>query len=193
VRCVEGDQALLQEDLRALVVRPRDLEPALVDFLLGLDPVELDLRGVVSLDDFFQARVDRLDLRQNVTSLRLLRGDRRGARGGGEEGRREKGEESYKGCLSLRRSDQNPPSGTMAGADWKGSAVTRSTLTALADGAQTSPSWPCAAFAGRTTALPRLAGEGPSPHPETPVRVLGSCERVAHRVRLASRSPGSLL
>jgi hypothetical protein len=193
VRCVEGDQALLQEDLRALVVRPRDLEPALVDFLLGLDPIELDLRGVVSLDDFFQARVDRLDLRQNVTSLRLLRGDRRGARGGGEEGRREKGEESYKGCLSLRRSDQNPPSGTMAGADWEGSAVTRRTLTALADGAQTSPSWPVRLLQGKPRLCGRLESEGRGPHPETPVRVLGSCERGAHRVRLASRSPGSLL
>lgn len=104
--------------------------------LLGLDPVELDLRGVVGLDDVLQARVDGLDLSQDLLSLRLLRGDRRRARGGGEEGRREKSEESYKGRLSLRRSDQNPPSGTMAGADWEGSAVTRGTLTGLSDNAQ---------------------------------------------------------
>jgi hypothetical protein len=147
VRGVEGDQALLQEDLRPLVVRPRDLEPALVDFLLGLDPVELDLRGVVRLDRLLQARVDGLNLAQYLPSLRLLRRDRRGAGGGGEEGRREKSEESYKGRLSLRRSDQNPPSGTKAGADWASGAVTRGTLTALADGAQTLTLRAGAAFA----------------------------------------------
>jgi len=136
VRGVEGDQAFLQEGLRALVVRPRDLEAALVDLLLGLDPVELDLRGVVGLDDLLQARVDGLDLRQNLLSLRLLRGNRRGARSGGEERRREQSEESYEGRLSLRRSDQNPPAGTMAGADWEGGAVTRGTLTGLSDNAQ---------------------------------------------------------
>jgi hypothetical protein len=157
VRRVERDQALLQEGLRALVVRPRDLEPALVDLLLGLDSVELDLRGVVSLDDFLQARVDGLDLSQDLLSLRLLRGDRRGARGGGEEGRREKSEKSYKGCLSLRRSDQNPPSGTMAGADWEGSAVTRGTLTGLSDNAQTSPSWPARLLPGKARLCRRLA------------------------------------
>lgn len=124
MRRVEGDQALLQEGLRALVVRPRDLEPPLVDFLLGLDPVELDLRGVVSLDDVLQARVDGLDLSQNLLSLRLLRGDRRRARSGGEDGCREQSEESYKGGLSLRRSDQNPPVGTTADARWEGGAVT---------------------------------------------------------------------
>jgi hypothetical protein len=85
MRRIERDQALLQEGLGALVVRPRDLESSLVDLLLGLDSVELDLRGVVSLDDLLQARVDRLDLRQNVLSLRLLRGDRRRAGGGSEE------------------------------------------------------------------------------------------------------------
>jgi len=147
VRRVESDQALLQEDLRALVVGARDLEPALVDLLLGLDPVELDLRGVVSLDDVLQARVDGLDLSQNLLSLRLLRCDRRGPGSGGEERRRENGEESYKGRLSLRRSDQNPPSGTKAGADWAGGAVTRGTLTALADGAQTLTLRAGAAFA----------------------------------------------
>jgi hypothetical protein len=137
MRRVERDQALLQEGLGALVVRPRDFEPSLVDLLLGLDSVELDLRGVIGLDDLLQARVDGLDLRQNVLSLRLLGGDRRGARGSGEERRREKSEERYKGRLSLRRSDQNPPPGTMAGADWEGGAVTRGTLTGRSDNAQT--------------------------------------------------------
>ncbi len=170
MRRVEGDQALLQEGLRALVVGARDLEPALVDLLLGLDPVELDLRGVVGLDDVLQARVDGLDLSQNLLSLRLLRGDRRRARGGGEERGREQREESYKDRLSLRRSDQNPPVGTMASAHWEGGAVKAGTLTGLSDRAQ------------RGTLIRR-----------PPVRVSGSCERVAHRVRLASRSPGSLL
>jgi hypothetical protein len=124
VRRVEGDQALLQEGLRALVIGARDLQPAFVDFLLGLDPVELDLRGVVGLDDVLQARVDGLDLSQNLLSLRLLGGDRRRARGGGEDRRREQSEESYKGRLSLRRSDQNSPLGTMAGTHWVGGAVT---------------------------------------------------------------------
>jgi hypothetical protein len=72
-----------------------------------------------------QARIDGLDLSQDLLSLRLLRGDRRRARGGGEEGRREQSEESYKGRLSLRRSDQNPPLGTMAGSThWVGVTVT---------------------------------------------------------------------
>jgi hypothetical protein len=137
VRRVEGDQALLQEGLRALVIGARDLQPAFVDFLLGLDPVELDLRGVVGLDDVLQARVDGLDLNQNLPSLRLLRGDRRGARGGSEEGRREQSEESYKGRLSLRRSDQNPPLGTMADKHALGRRRRhRGTLTGLSDSAQ---------------------------------------------------------
>jgi hypothetical protein len=72
--------------------------------------------------------------------------------------------------LSLSRSDQNPPVGTMASAHWEGGAVTAGTLTGLSDRAQRGDA-----------------------HSETPVRVSGSCERVAHRVRLASRSPGSLL
>jgi len=95
-----------------------------LSFELGLDPVELDLRGVVGLDDVPQARIDGLDLSQDLLSLRLLRGDRGRSRGRGEEGRREQSEQSYKGRLSLRRPDQNPPSGTMAGTHWVGVAVT---------------------------------------------------------------------
>jgi len=136
VRRVESDQALLQEDLRALVVGARDLEPALVDLLLGLDPVEPDLGGVVGLDDVLQAGVDGLDLSQNVLSLRLLRGDRRRASRPGEERCREQSEERYKSRLSLRRSDQNPRVGTMAGARWEGCAVKGGTLTGHSDSVQ---------------------------------------------------------
>jgi hypothetical protein len=92
-----------------------------------------------------QARVDGLDLSQNLLSLRLLRGDRRRARGGGEERRREQTEKSYKGRLSLRRSDQNPSVGTMASAHWGGGAVKGGTLTGLSDSAQRERSFgdPC--------------------------------------------------
>ena len=70
---VERDQTLLEEALRPLVVRACYLEAPLVHFLLRLDRIQLDLRGVVGLHDLLQIGVDRLDLGENLPCLRALR------------------------------------------------------------------------------------------------------------------------
>jgi hypothetical protein len=51
-----------------------ELEP--VPLQVALDPVELDVREVVRLDRVLEARVDLLDLAENLLRLRLLGRDR---------------------------------------------------------------------------------------------------------------------
>ena len=53
----------LEVPLRVPEVGARDLEPPVVDLLLGLDLVELDLLGVECLDDVAEISVELLDLR----------------------------------------------------------------------------------------------------------------------------------
>jgi hypothetical protein len=59
----------------------------------GLDVVQLDVRRVPRLDRRAEARVDGLDLSEDIFRLGLFRGDRGGVGCGGEERRREKNEQ----------------------------------------------------------------------------------------------------
>jgi hypothetical protein len=69
-----------------------------------------------------------LNLRKDLLSLGLFRGNRGGARRGREKRGREKDEQRYDSCLSLRRSDYIPPIGTMANAYWGRGAITSGAL-----------------------------------------------------------------
>src|SRR5688572_12470822 len=109
-------------------VRARDLQPALVDRLLGLDRVQLDVGGVVGLDRLFEAGVDRLDLSEDLVGLRLFRSNWGGAGRGGEKGGRQKDEQRYESRVSFGRSDQDPRIGTMADAYWGRGAITSAAL-----------------------------------------------------------------
>jgi hypothetical protein len=100
----------------------------LVDPLLFRNRVELDLRRVVGLDRLLEVRVDRLDLCEDLLRFGPLRSYRGGAGRGREQGGREEDEQNYEDRLSRCRSDQNPPVGSMAGADWGGGAVTSRAL-----------------------------------------------------------------
>jgi hypothetical protein len=125
---VESDQTTLQERLRVREVGARNLESALVQLLGGLDVVELDVGRVPRLDSLAEARVDRLDLSEDLLRLGLFRGDRRGAGGRGEERSRKKNEQAYDSRLTFGRSDQNPPLGTMANTYWGRGAITSAAL-----------------------------------------------------------------
>jgi hypothetical protein len=70
---------------------------------VAVDALELEGRGVVRLDDVLQARVDLLDLCEDLLRLRLLRRDARwlcGRRPGSEQNRCQADDGCI--CLSLQ-------------------------------------------------------------------------------------------
>jgi hypothetical protein len=76
---VQVDEPRLERPLGLAQVGAGDLQPLVVDLLLGLDLVELDLLGVERLDDVAEIRVELLDLRQDLLCLSLFRLDLRGS------------------------------------------------------------------------------------------------------------------
>ena len=72
---IQLDEPGLERSLGGAEVRARDLQALLVELLRGDDPVELDLRRVVRLDDELEVRVELLDLGENLPGFGLLRLD----------------------------------------------------------------------------------------------------------------------
>jgi hypothetical protein len=100
---VQVDQPGLEVPLRVPEVGARDLEPPVVDLLLGLDLIELDLLGVECLDDLAEIRVELLDLGQDLLSLCLLLLDLRNRRL--RQRQRRQREQQDEGEVSFSRSD----------------------------------------------------------------------------------------
>jgi hypothetical protein len=76
-RGVDANRLQREIRLRLLQVAPRDAELELPARKVALDAVQLDVREIPALDRRADLRVERVYLRDDLPSLRLLRGDAR--------------------------------------------------------------------------------------------------------------------